>query len=133
MFMVTGAAGAAFFLVDVQVMEVALAVAESSHLGLRFKNHLSIVAAETEFIARLAERRVKTAWEIIFQQTGIIRAVGIVTGGARTLARRSMHVTALGDLLFDVGQNGTIAQGVSRVMTSQTKVAGGFFEQRASA
>ena len=56
----TGATGTTFFLVDVQIMQILLAIAEVGKLGtLVGQNHLWIVAIETQSIQFFIERRIE--------------------------------------------------------------------------
>lgn len=105
MHFVACAAGASLFLVDVEVVEVEVAIAElgEAHAFLCL-DEIGDVALEAELVALGIERSVELGRVFIGEQAEVVGAVGAMASGALPLADWAVMVWIVGEEFCHVGQ-----------------------------
>src|SRR5690606_5629462 len=99
---VAGATGAPLLAVDVQVVQVAVAVAESGRRGAFVPHDRAVMALGAEVVGAFLVRRIEVLGERLGEDRGDVRAVRLVAGDAVLLTDGAVEEAGAGDLRSDV-------------------------------
>lgn len=117
---VAGAAGSSLFLIDMEIVEVAIAVAELRQPPARLLEHeIGDVAAEAESEGFDIEGRVELRGVLILEESEALSGVWFVAGGAGAFADRAVVVGIESEKACHVGDGGAGGVGHDFIVAEQ--------------